>query len=204
MEEFYLSSHIDGGIAKLSELLFDVCCRLDKKESSTDCFVQFNPLWQCQRSFSVESSETVGDLRQSAHRILVWLGDLSRYRVDLGLDDDLIAACRFYHQAFLIDPSNGLPLNQLGTLMCHAPERQLEAVFYYLRRSVGFQQQKHGHMMFLIRLSNILFTMQHFIAETIPGSCIEYATVTRATFSAIRRIYRQVRLFGDETDNGQR
>ena len=31
-------------------------------------------------------------------RLLIWMGDLSRYKIDLGLDDDPLLARRFYQQ----------------------------------------------------------------------------------------------------------
>lgn len=33
-------------------------------------------------------------------RLLIWMGDLSRYKIDLGLDDDPLLARRFYQQVW--------------------------------------------------------------------------------------------------------
>ncbi len=46
--------------------------------------------------------------------------------------DKITAAQRFYHQALLVDFSQGLPYNQLATL-AGSDRFGLNAVFYYLR-----------------------------------------------------------------------
>lgn len=42
--------------------------------------------------------ESKEELMESVQKVLVWLGDLSRYRIDLEISNDIITAERFYHQ----------------------------------------------------------------------------------------------------------
>lgn len=45
-----------------------------------------------------ETKESREELLESTQRILVWLGDLSRYRCDLGISNRGLTAQRFYQQ----------------------------------------------------------------------------------------------------------
>ena len=46
----------------------------------------------------------------------------------------LISLIFIWSQAIIVNPCNGLPFNQLGTLIGHDDSRGLEAIFYYVRR----------------------------------------------------------------------
>jgi len=131
--------HIDSGIARLMEHLLDATLRL----GCTTLPPGFAPLLHYQpldhspltsTNAISESGESTDDLMESVQRILVWLGDLCRYKIDLGLNKDILMAQRFYQQAAMITPSNGLPYNQLGTLLSHQSSKELESIAFYLCR----------------------------------------------------------------------
>ncbi|XP_072051358.1 nonsense-mediated mRNA decay factor SMG5-like [Amphiura filiformis] len=69
---------------------------------------------------------------KACHRCLIYLGDLARYRQDFeGYRSHLLAE-RFYHQALVLNPSMGMPHNQLGTLAGNH-HQGLDAAYHYMR-----------------------------------------------------------------------
>ena len=100
-DRFYLGSHIDTGIAKFTEHLRDVCARLEKIEpcSQSNLVLNIFPILSLTMvPCPAETKESREDLLESAQRILIWMGDLSRYRGDLGLSKSVITAHRLYQQ----------------------------------------------------------------------------------------------------------
>ncbi|XP_013793276.1 protein SMG5-like, partial [Limulus polyphemus] len=69
---------------------------------------------------------------QACHHFLICLGDLARYTCDLGYEENADLAKRYYYQAFSVDPSMGMPHNQLGTLT-GMTAGGCNAVYHYLR-----------------------------------------------------------------------
>jgi len=69
-------------------------------------------------------------LKASCYRCLVYLGDLARYKVDVG--GPPYDAVVYYHYAISLDPAKGTPFNQLAALAGDKNEC-LDAVYYYLR-----------------------------------------------------------------------
>ncbi|KAK9880232.1 hypothetical protein WA026_010106 [Henosepilachna vigintioctopunctata] len=69
---------------------------------------------------------------QSLHQCLMYLGDLSRYKLEISGCLDAATPTRYYMQAIAYKPEYGMPYNQMGTLAmnqnCH-----LEAVYHYMR-----------------------------------------------------------------------
>ncbi|EUB57221.1 hypothetical protein EGR_07898 [Echinococcus granulosus] len=71
-----------------------------------------------------------------AHKALIYIGDLYRYRVEVGDFYSRAIACTYYKMAAAINPDNGTPHNQLGTLdvsRCFG----LNTVFHCLRAIVS-------------------------------------------------------------------
>lgn len=89
-----------------------------------------------QKSKSTQSKLLSDEIRQCAvriiHRSLICLGDLARYRLDLDPNWDPMIAARYYKTAVSVDPTIGMPHNQLGTV---AGNRNygLDAVYHYTR-----------------------------------------------------------------------
>lgn len=70
--------------------------------------------------------------RQSIHQCLIYLGDLSRYKLELKPNSDPTIAQRYYLQAAAFRPEYGMPHNQMGTLAMNR-NNYLDAVYHYLR-----------------------------------------------------------------------
>lgn len=69
---------------------------------------------------------------KACHRCLIYLGDLARYRQDFEGHRSRLLAERFYHQALVLNPSMGMPHNQLGTLAGNH-HQGLDAAYHYMR-----------------------------------------------------------------------
>lgn len=81
--------------------------------------------------------------RQAAHRCLVYLGDLSRYSTEVEpWHMHLELPSRYYLQALMVLPGNGMPHNQLGTV---AGTRNycVDAAYHYMR-SITSEQPFDG------------------------------------------------------------
>ena len=50
----------------------------------------------------------------AAQKLLICLGDLSRYQTKQQQSDDYTKAAEYYHKAQALIPSNGIPYNQLA------------------------------------------------------------------------------------------
>ncbi|XP_044738901.1 protein SMG5 [Chrysoperla carnea] len=70
--------------------------------------------------------------KNSLHRCLIYLGDLSRYRLEIHPDQDPVLAIRYYVQAFNFNPDLGIPHNQLGSLAINH-NYSLDAAYHYMR-----------------------------------------------------------------------
>ncbi|XP_046680255.1 telomerase-binding protein EST1A isoform X2 [Homalodisca vitripennis] len=68
----------------------------------------------------------------SAHKILLFLGDLARYREQLQDSVNYATARQWYIKAHQLHPKNGRPFHQLAILAVYA-RRKLEALYYYMR-----------------------------------------------------------------------
>ncbi|XP_046391094.1 telomerase-binding protein EST1A isoform X2 [Ischnura elegans] len=68
----------------------------------------------------------------SAQKILIFLGDLARYKEQTNETANYGKARQWYLKAQLVNPKNGRPYNQLALLAIYA-RRKLDAVYYYMR-----------------------------------------------------------------------
>lgn len=68
---------------------------------------------------------------ESVHRSLIYLGDLSRYKLDVYPNWEPNIAVRYYCQALRLNSNHGMPHNQMGTL-ASAQNRTLDAVYHYM------------------------------------------------------------------------
>ncbi|XP_028969019.1 telomerase-binding protein EST1A [Galendromus occidentalis] len=68
----------------------------------------------------------------SAHKILIYLGDLCRYREQALESANFVRARDYYLKAQQLAPKNGKPYNQLALLAVYS-RRKLDAVYHYMR-----------------------------------------------------------------------
>ncbi|KAH8382292.1 hypothetical protein KR009_002693 [Drosophila setifemur] len=80
----------------------------------------------------VASSRCESAVKVVAQRILICLGDLSRYRVNHVQATDYLEAARYYQRAQELVPGNGAPYNQLAIISIYHHKR-FDAVYYYVR-----------------------------------------------------------------------
>ncbi|XP_021922099.1 protein SMG5 isoform X2 [Zootermopsis nevadensis] len=104
------------GLVDFPLILYDEGLKKDKASSSSKAL----------------ESNCVDWAKQAVHRCLVYLGDLSRYFLDLHPHWDTGLAVRYYLQALNMNVDVGMPHNQLGTLSgtCNYG---LDAAYYYMR-----------------------------------------------------------------------
>lgn len=85
----------------------------------------------------ITSLEIINFALESIHALIVSLGDLHRYYLDFNLHREFSAAitqdltAQYYEAAFKLNPKNGMPQNQLGTLWI-GRNHNLDAVYHYL------------------------------------------------------------------------
>ncbi|KAH8256511.1 hypothetical protein KR032_012288 [Drosophila birchii] len=80
----------------------------------------------------VPSSRSESAVKVVAQRLLICLGDLSRYRVNHVQSTDYLEAARYYLKAQELVPGNGAPYNQLAVISIYHHKR-FDAVYYYVR-----------------------------------------------------------------------
>ncbi|EEZ98670.2 nonsense-mediated mRNA decay factor SMG5 [Tribolium castaneum] len=68
----------------------------------------------------------------SVHQCLIYLGDLSRYKLEIDPKIGATLAFRYYLQAISFKPDHGMPHNQMGTLAMNQ-NKFLDAVYHYMR-----------------------------------------------------------------------
>lgn len=71
---------------------------------------------------------------ETVHSFLISIGDLHRYFIEFDLDDEKIVpelAAKFYYESFKLNPSVGMPQNQLGTLFA-CKNYDLDSAYHYL------------------------------------------------------------------------
>ncbi|XP_017052575.2 telomerase-binding protein EST1A isoform X2 [Drosophila ficusphila] len=78
------------------------------------------------------SSRCESALKVVAQRLLICLGDLSRYRVNHVKATDYLEAAKYYQRAQELVPGNGAPYNQLAVISIYHHKR-FDAVYYYVR-----------------------------------------------------------------------
>lgn len=79
-----------------------------------------------------DQSGTLDWANHAVYRCLLYLGDLSRYLVDISPNWDAGLAARCYYQALCLKPEAGMPHNQLG-LLSGSKNYNLDAVYHYMR-----------------------------------------------------------------------
>jgi len=102
-----------------------------KTNVESQCFPSFAARPRSLSQIDVETQARW--LREALHGCLMRLGDLCRYLADKE-SLHLTTARRFYHQALRLDPSKGLPFNQLASLKgSPGANQRLNSALNYLK-----------------------------------------------------------------------
>lgn len=78
----------------------------------------------------VASSRCDSALKVVAQRLLICLGDLTRYRVNHVKATDYMEAARYYQRAQELVPGNGAPFNQLAVISIYHVRKKLHRILY--------------------------------------------------------------------------
>lgn len=140
-DKVYLQSHLMSGQGHFHNLLMWIKINFLPERSMSLPQFDFEQIAFHDDDSQKGSGKNVARLDKSLvnqliHRCLMYLGDLTRYQLDFIVGKERISLSgisqRYYHQALAIQPSNGLPYNQLATLASDF-NFGLNSVFYYLR-----------------------------------------------------------------------
>lgn len=127
----YLFTHIMCGIGHFHHFITRIQSEL--KVNFKDLDYTILSLDEENEDISQISDEEVLQFGRSAlHSCLIYLGDLSRYHVEIFQSLDPSIAARYYLQAAHVDLLSGMPYNQLGNLYMDK-NYNLDSVCYYIQ-----------------------------------------------------------------------
>ncbi|RNA44425.1 SMG5-like [Brachionus plicatilis] len=99
-----------------------------------DGFLNF-PLMSYEKALSQDKIEKKELLREVAirilHKLLICMGDLTRYHLEYDPNNSNKKDSKYYLMSLMLLPSNGMPLNQLGTLFS-SENYGCDAAYFYL------------------------------------------------------------------------
>lgn len=124
-----IQSHINAGIGFYHHLVsklqyeFDVDIKND---------IDFAMIHEEKKTTNEINSECVQWAKEAIHQCLVYLGDLSRYKIEIYPNWEPTLAIRYYLQAISYRPECGMPHNQMGMLSMNH-NHYLDSVYHYMR-----------------------------------------------------------------------
>lgn len=143
-DQYRIANHISMGIGAYHHLLFRLHTefQLDKVEGCAD-FLLLNYARGTARGKNaclgykiVEDAKIVEWATQAYQRCLICMGDLARYKQELGISLTAFESERYYRQALLVSTNSSMPHNQLGTL-AGTVNYNLNAAYNYMRCVMG-------------------------------------------------------------------
>ncbi|KAF5401611.1 Telomerase binding protein EST1A [Paragonimus heterotremus] len=123
LQQICLSDVISAGEQRLAHLL---------ERIQTSHRVQLGPLLMDSRPPPETRSRTRRLVYLSAQKLMLFLGDLARYKELLTGERNFGRARSWYQKAQLLIPKNGRSYNQLAVLAVYT-SRHLDAMYYYMR-----------------------------------------------------------------------
>lgn len=125
-----LYTHIECGIGNFHNFIDRLQLKMKIQLKDLD----YAPITEDEETGEANETPTYEELQfyQSAvHSCLIYLGDLSRYQVEIFQTFDPSVAARYYLQAAHVDLVLGMPYNQLGNLYLDK-NYNLDSVCYYI------------------------------------------------------------------------
>lgn len=140
-----LNAYIVDGIDRLKKVILgiedaynlDLQYVIDFGLFTTDPTVFQNGHEEVPINKKITSLDIINYALESMHSLIISVGDLHRYYLDFGLNNQFNAnvthdlTARYYFEAFKLNPKVGMPQNQLGTLFLHR-NHALDSVYHYL------------------------------------------------------------------------
>lgn len=124
-----IQTHINAGIGFYHHIISKLQCEFNLGFKNA---IDFAVLHEDNKDSSEVNSEALNWARQSVHQCLIYLGDLSRYKLEIYPNWEPTVAIRYYLQAICYKPDYGMPHNQMGTLAMNQ-NQFLDAVYHYMR-----------------------------------------------------------------------
>lgn len=124
-----IQAHINAGIGFYHHVISKLQCEFHLGFKNA---IDFAVLHEESKDSSEVNSEALSWARQSIHQCLIYLGDLSRYKLEIYPNWEPTVAIRYYLQAISYKPEYGMPHNQMGTLAMNQ-NQFLDAVYHYMR-----------------------------------------------------------------------
>lgn len=130
---------------------------------------------------SPSNEKYTSSLHWSTHNSLCHLGDLSRYRSQASSKGTYEHALTYYTAAFNIQPSSGVPLNQLGNI-AYSKSDIFSGVYYFLRSLAVDEPFPNGHD----NLRIVLKKLMRIKDNTLDTTFIENVDNTKVTVTLMR------------------
>ncbi|KAJ8718581.1 hypothetical protein PYW08_002818 [Mythimna loreyi] len=126
----YLFTHIVCGIGHFHHFISRIESELKVQVKELD-YTSFHLDGEYLDNNETPTDEEIQFSRSALHSCLIYLGDLSRYQVEIFHAFEPSIAARYYLQAAHVDMSLGMPYNQLGNLY-NDKNYNLDSVCYYI------------------------------------------------------------------------
>lgn len=124
----HLQCHINAGLGYFHHFISRLELEFDLNLQGIVDF-SINSNLKCADDLTSDMPEWV---ELSIHRCLIYLGDLTRYKIEIYPNWDHNLAIRYYMQAANFKPEYGMPHNQLGTLATNL-DYSLDSAYHYIR-----------------------------------------------------------------------
>lgn len=121
--------HINSGIGFYHHLLSKLQCEFDVDVKD---YIDFAVLLENKEVTSEVNVEYAQWAKEAIYQCLVYLGDLSRYKLEIYPNWEPTLAIRYYLQASSYRPECGMPHNQMGMLSMNQ-NHFLDSVYHYMR-----------------------------------------------------------------------
>lgn len=124
-----IQAHVNAGIGFYHHLIAKLQFEFDVDVKN---FIDFAMLHEEKKENCDQSDEGVQWAKEAIHQCLVYLGDLSRYKLEIYPNWEQSLAIRYYLQAISFRPECGMPHNQMGMLAMNQ-NHFLDSVYHYMR-----------------------------------------------------------------------
>ncbi|XP_035447280.2 nonsense-mediated mRNA decay factor SMG5 [Spodoptera frugiperda] len=126
----YLFTHIVCGIGHFHHFISRIEGEMKIHVKEID-YISFHLDEESVENNQIPTDDETQLSRSILHSCLIYLGDLSRYQVEIFHAFEPSIAARYYLQAAHVDMSSGMPYNQLGNLY-NDKNYNLDSVCYYI------------------------------------------------------------------------
>lgn len=124
-----IQTHINAGIGFYHHFLSKLQYEFNVNVSN---FIDFAIFQEENPQINEKAQDSIEWAKEAIHQCLVYLGDLSRYKLEIYPNWEPTLAVRYYLQAISYRPECGMPHNQMGMLAMNQ-NNFLHSVYHYMR-----------------------------------------------------------------------